>query len=561
MIQRILQNAILISSIVFLSFDLKAQKEEIDKRVQVVKAYKPQIGEAYKISELPEITDTTQTDVRFDYYLLPKRIDTDFDISPIPAATMVGEPLTELYGNYVKVGLGTKFSPEVELAFTNKRSKKHAFGAFFNHHSSAGKVSLPGADRTFAGYSDNHLKLFGKQFFEHSVLEADAGLKSNTRYFYGYNTTQDTTLDKSDIKQNFLRIDLSAGYKSTFVDSTHLNYDITFDYNYVEDNFKTGEHQVELYGKLNKFHENNIVGLNTGFTALNQNSRFDTVSNTLYKFNPWVGKFGKEWRVQGGVNFIAEVTDGNTKARFYPVARMEYDIIDHYIIPYAGIDGKVKLNSYNQITRENPFVVPGLHVDNTNHKMIFYAGMKGNLSTSTFYNVKVKYTFFDHMPFYTKAVSVTDSVDNQFNATYYDGEEMNLFGEISFDLSENISLRAEGNIYKYTFYDSEIDRGPIKPWHKPTYDLTLSGSYNLREKIILQTELYFSGKRWARNTATESPVELDGFVDANLGLEYRYSKVLSGYLRFQNIFANNYTRWSNYPVYGLQIFFGVTYAF
>ncbi len=564
MLKQIIQHTLLLLFLLTIALNMAAQEEKIDKQVQVVKAYQPKMGNAYKISELPEITDTTQTDVRFDYYLLPKRIDTDFEVNPIPAARMVGEPLTELYGNYIKLGLGSKISPEIELHLMNKRSKEHAYGAYFNHHSSGGKVTLDNGDRNYAGYSDNQLKLFGEKFFDNSVLSADAGLDRNTRYFYGYNTDIDTTFeksDKADIKQNFLRLNFSADYKTTYVDSAHLNYDIDFDYNYVEDHFNTTENRFQLYGEFDKYYENNIIGLNTGFTSVKQNSSLDTVSNTLYEFNPWIGKFGDEWRIQGGVNFIAEVADGNTKARFYPVARMEYNIVEHYVIPYAGVDGKIQLNSYQAVTKNNPFVLPGLNVANTNYKMIFFAGLKGNLSSSTFYNVKLNYSFFDNMHFFTRNIMATDSAANQFDVTYYEGEVMNLFGEISFDMSEKLTLRAEGNLYQYTFYSDEENGIAPKPWHKPSFDLTLTGKYNLRNKILLQTDIYFSGKRWVRSIETETAKELDGYVDVNFGLEYRYSKVLSGYLDFRNLLADNYNKWNNYPVYGLQAFLGITYAF
>jgi hypothetical protein len=193
--------------------------------------------------------------------------------------------------------------------------------------------------------------------------------------------------------------------------------------------------------------------------------------------------------------------------------------------------------------------------------MIFYVGMKGNLSSSTFYNMKLKYSFFDDMHFFTRNIFATDSAANQFTVRYYQGEVMNIFGEISFDISESMSLRAEGNLYQYTFYDNDSRDFQPKPWHKPSYDLTVTGEYNLQDKIILQTDIYLSGKRWVQNVETEDARQLDGYVDINLGLEYRYSKVLSGYLKFRNILANNYSIWNNYPVYGLQAFLGITYAF
>ena len=547
---------ILVLLICFIPLTQLFAQEEIDKRVQVVRAYRPEVKEAYKINELPEITDTTQTEAEFDYYLLPKRVETKFDVDPIPAATMVSEPITELYGSYVKLGLGSKMAPVAEFSITNKRSKKRSYGALLRHHSSPGKVSMPDEERVFAGYSVNKAELFGKQFFERSVLELDLGVNSNTRYFYGYNTQIDTTLLKDNIKQNFTNLGFSIGYNSTYTDSSHINYDLQVEGNHLNDNFNTTENRLHFTGDFDKFVGDFHVGLDAGYTHINHQSQQDTLDNNLIKFSPWIARYGNGWRIQGGINFFTDIVDGNGKPRLYPTARMEYDMVDQYFIPYGGVDGKLTLNSYKNVTRVNPFIVPGLHIENTNYNMIFYAGLKGHMGPSTYYNVKMEYTFFDDMYFFVNEIANTDGVGNQFNVVYGDGEMLNLFGELSVELSDELNIRLEANYYDYVMYDQ------AKPWHKPNYDLTFSARYDLRDKIILQGDLFMGGRRWIKPPMRyEDPVKLEGYADANLGLEYRYSKVLSGYLKFQNLLGNNYSIYNNYPVYGLHAYLGITYAF
>lgn len=541
----------------FLSF---AQEEEkIEKRVQVVKAYKPKVEKAYKITELPEITDTTTVETEINYYLLPKRVETDIDVKPIPAATMVGEPLTELYSRYLKMGMGSKLTPEVEFYIMTKRSEERSIGASVQHSSSGGKVPLRNNDRVFAGYSDSKLKFYGKQIFKNSALDIDLGLKNNTRYFYGYNARafgeEEIALDKENIKQNFLRFGADANYKTTYTDSLHFNYDIDVDFRHIQDNYNTAEDQITVDGKFNKFIENNNVSLNTGFTYLNHETPLDTGSNTLFHFNPLMSKFGEGWKIKGGVNFMVDAVNGNAKLRIFPLASMEYDIINSYIIPYAGIDGKIDLNSYNHITGKNPFVLPGLKVQNTNHNLIFYGGVKGNLSSSTYYNTRFKYSVFENMHFFVNHFTDADTLGNRFDVLYDNGEYLNLFGEISFEFPNDIVFRASGNLYRYTLNNLEY------AWHKPAYDLTLSVRYDLRDKIILESDVFISGKRWVQSGANDIPRELDGYVDLNMGLEYRYSKVLSAYLKLNNILSDNYNVYDQYPVYGLQAFLGVTYAF
>jgi hypothetical protein len=160
------------------------------------------------------------------------------------------------------------------------------------------------------------------------------------------------------------------------------------------------------------------------------------------------------------------------------------------------------------------------------------------------------------MHFFVNEISTTDSAANQFNVAYGDGELLKFFGELSIELSDDLNVRMEGNYYEYVLHNQ------LKPWHKPNFDLTFSARYDLRDKIVLQGDLFMNGRRWVKPPMqNQDPFKLEGYADINLGLEYRYSKVLSGYLKFRNLLGNNYSIYNNYPVYGLHAFLGITYAF
>jgi hypothetical protein len=60
---------------------------------------------------------------------------------------------------------------------------------------------------------------------------------------------------------------------------------------------------------------------------------------------------------------------------------------------------------------------------------------------------------------------------------------------------------------------------------------------------------------------TENIVSLKGYMDANLGIDYRYSKVLSAFVSLNNIGFARYFRWYEYPSYRLLGMAGITYAF
>ncbi|MFN6084250.1 MAG: hypothetical protein ACK476_04905 [Fluviicola sp.] len=50
-------------------------------------------------------------------------------------------------------------------------------------------------------------------------------------------------------------------------------------------------------------------------------------------------------------------------------------------------------------------------------------------------------------------------------------------------------------------------------------------------------------------------------VDMNLGVEYRYNKRISGFIKLNNIAAQRYQKWYNYPVQGFQGMVGATFRF
>jgi len=75
------------------------------------------------------------------------------------------------------------------------------------------------------------------------------------------------------------------------------------------------------------------------------------------------------------------------------------------------------------------------------------------------------------------------------------------------------------------------------------------------EEILVKSEGIIRG-----NT-NDSAEKLDAMIDLNLGLEYHYSNVLSGFLNLNNLLGQRYYHWYNYPAYRFNLMIGVTYSF
>jgi outer membrane receptor protein involved in Fe transport len=97
-------------------------------------------------------------------------------------------------------------------------------------------------------------------------------------------------------------------------------------------------------------------------------------------------------------------------------------------------------------------------------------------------------------------------------------------------------------------------------WGKPKFDMALNVKYDLQKKIVAHLDLFYVGQRYAHFEEYSSFV-LPAYFDANIGLEYRYTKRLSAFLNCNNIASKNYQVWAYYPVQRFNAMLGFSYAF
>lgn len=546
--------------------------EKLNQEVEVIREYTPTISDAFKLNELPVIKDSAKIESSFTYAIESKQIPTDFQTEPVKPAKMIDEPLSKLYNSYIRLGFGNYMSPLAELYISNLRSKKFTWSAMFRHRSSFGTIINENNKKVYAGYTDNNFNISGKKYISKKSLYGNIDYKDNAFYYYGYNTA-DTSLknifpsDKSEMKkqkyvQQFTKYSVNGGIKTFHTDKSHLNYDIFGSYYYLQDKFSKNENFGSISANLNKYYNKELIGADL---MLNMTQKsFNDTSDIIFKINPWVSRVTNIWEVRVGLSFFADVY-WVEEYHFYPDITMQYAVVEKYVIPYMGVTGYVEENTYSKLAKENPFIKPGLDIRNTNHKKVLYGGIKGSINSNTFYNVKATLSDLGNAYFFVNDTSKNDlgqRLENQFVLTVTDATMLNVYGEVSVKASEKLSFHLKGNYYYFDNMETEK-----KAWHIPEFDVTLTGTYNLQNKIILSADIFGIGDRFAKTyefTSTginEISKKLKPIFDGNLHIEYRYNKNLSGFLHVNNIANQKYYRWNNYRMQGLNFMLGLTYSF
>ncbi|MDR1172649.1 MAG: hypothetical protein LBL24_09370 [Bacteroidales bacterium] len=557
------------------------EKDNLNRELVLVRPYEPSVTDAQKISTLPSLKDSFSIKPAFEYSIRSRRIDTRFDVSPIAPAKLQPLPQPKLYHGYIKAGAGAGSIPNVlgEAAFNTLRSKDYAAGGFFKYNGATGKVKLDNGEKVFAGNTDAVGKVYGQKFLHSAILYGDAGASGTTAYNYGYNTRAvdaagipiDTSFAKGDIRKRYFFADANIGIRSSHFKTEQLNYDLQLGYkyahnklddmyvpNYVPDPDGSGyvkynENAVNFKAQL----DNNMFGGNVNFDLFNRSNAFDSLRhNFAVDINPWFTLDNDSIRLQVGMRLaMYKEGDGNMQYKIYPKMEFQFTLLKDIFIPFVGIDGYLRPNTWRSLVTENPFITPGLAVPLTKTKLQVYAGLKGTLTTKLSYYLRADFSTSEKECFFVNDTSYS-RVQNYFTVVTDDLNTFSLKGELYFNPVESLDLDIKAT---YFSYQPSTER---YAWHKPEYTIEFNAKYNLRNKIITNFGIMSIGKRYAKtfyDPENEYSI-LKGVIDFNLGVEYRYTKSLSFFLKLNNLSGTKYYRWNFYPSQRFNAMVGFTYS-
>ncbi|MBP7450942.1 MAG: hypothetical protein KA817_12975, partial [Flavobacteriales bacterium] len=535
--------------------------------------YSPTLMDAQKIDLRPEPIDTILPTLPVRYDLLPVKAEIPAKVDSIAAAKLsVLAPQPQLYKGFVKAGFGLYTTPLGELYFDQTRSRKNGYGIHAKHFSSNGGLDDVGP----SVYSFNSVDGYYKHFLPDH--EATGRLMYDRRRvsYYGFaaNDSINDALDALDApedarKQFYNDIGFAGRLRSLYTDSTKFTHDVGL--------------EVHSYSNLSESRETNMrvnatgqmtVGAETyGGSLLIDNNAYKGVvkdlaefrqNGTLVGLQPHVSTKGDAYLVRVGVGLFVDAL-GSTTFHFYPQAYAHYSLFNNILIPYAGLHGERRRNSFRSLTQANPWLIGAPALANTSLMYDLYGGLRGSFSSDLGFDVRVSKSRQDAMPLY---VNVSNApFGDRMDVVYDRVDVLDLSGEVNYRRKEAISFSARVDVFTYK------TKVQLEAWNLPPYQLTFGGRYDMRGKLIVKAEAQFLGKRPAfrlGDTITQggltvlvpsSSVDLDGYLDLYLGLEYRYTKRLSIFVDMSNLSASKYERWYRYPVQRGLLLGGVTYAF
>ena len=541
-----------------------SQAKTYNEEITVVAPYEPIIPDAFKINQSPKTGDSDFQIPKLNYSITPKPFDIKLNLDPISPAKMVSEPLTKLYRNYLRAGMGTYMSPYAEFFANTMRSKDHAFGVHIKHLSSSGTLK----DYATSGSSTNEAEFTGKKITELHTLSGNVFYQRYVVHHYGFKTDDfDTMPGKKDLRQRFAIAGAQIQYSSNYIKNDKLNHNLQLSYYHLSDLFDAKEDHVKLNVELDKEFElfdltdKQQAGLGTSISYYKQRDSLGRIGSAIIGLKPFLSTNFNEYSFYAGFN-IQVASDTMTKMHIYPLAEVKLRIIPNALEAYVGISGNMNRQNYRDLSAENPFIASNLKMDYSYEKFRFYGGIHSNIGSNLDFSAGVSTSDWENMPFFVN--DTTSLLANKFAVVYDDGTTLSLTADATYHATDKIKLTVHG-----AYQTFNLDR-ELKAWHKPALNVGFTGRYNIQEKIVVTGDVTWNGKSYARDLIPVAEriksqpfkaKELKGYADVSLGLEYRYTKLLSAFLNFNNIGNVRYFHWKNYPSQRFNFMGGITFAF
>ncbi len=535
------------------------------------------VENSQRVASTPKILDTVFPVPNANFPLLAIDYMPSFDLQRIaPATVSLQQKLNQLYPGYAKIGIGSVLMPMADVYYNNTRSRKYNYGGNVQHISSFGPmrdVAPANFDRTAVrGFVSVTEKKYG--------WDAEALYKNQGLHFYGF---PNENANADSIGQRFTTIGTSAQFHSHKKDSGAVNWHAGIAYRHFNDkkpmadslaDWRASENYFAITGSASKRIGNEIFEAAIGL----QNNRYNygvldsmigvadsgfVRNNSFFYLRPHVTTYSKNGRLKAQIGVDISISKWDkTKAFLYPDFSAKYSMFKDALIPYVSLKGGLTQQSFYALTGVNEFVLSHVELRNENKALEAVIGLKGTISKRIGFHVMASFANVKDRALFVK--DTLHSAGNRFNVIYDTINITTFEAALNYQLHEKIKLDLVGRYYSYNALNNTY------AWNLPQVQVVLRGSYNLYDKFIFSADVNLEGGRKALVYATESSATLEngqyavplGFIaDANLSVEYRYNKRISAFLNFNNIAAQRYKRWYNYPTQGLQAMAGVTFRF
>ena len=532
--------------------------------VIVVKTFNPTINDAFKIKSTPNF-DAKETTVKpnLDYQINSVPVASTFVPEKTKAVAVKKEKPVSQFSNYALLAVGNYINVNAEFFSSIKIDRDSQFSVLLEHLSSQGGIDDVELDNH---YYDTGLQLTYNKRSKKLDWAVDMELQHQLYNWYGISpdlALTEAQLVSIDPVHSF--IDANIGSQLYFKNDVFKSAKVRF--RHFRDDFDGSENNFVLQPEFNVELEEMDIKIPVTLDYLSGSFEETQSKYTILNagISPSVAIRLRGINLQLGVTGFLSNDAENDKLRLfaYPNVTANYEIPQYNLTVFGGVTGGLLQNTYHNAAAENVYTAPSLVLTPTSQMFNAYAGIKGSLEGNFGYEAKASFAHEKDKPLWiknTELISVSDSLipygqSNSFIYVYDDVTVGTLEAKLSYDVENSYGVSLSGVFTTYGIEDQD------EAWNLPTIQGNLQANYFFTPKIKASTGLYFMGTRKDINQFTGATVDVDGYFDANVRVDYKITDQWQAFIMGNNLLGQNYEHWQDYQVQSIQFMLGAKYQF
>ncbi len=549
--------------------------------VNVVKQYTPTISDATKVREIPVLEEEGNTKkevVKYSIFSFP--VVSTFTPYKGNASGVEKEIQVPNFKNYASFSGGNYGTLNGELFINHNFNTTDYVGAILRHFSTQGGIKDVELSDNF---NESAIDLTFGTSRKNLSWNLDLGYHNQIYNWYGLPKDFGslwTPLDRATLLEE---INEQQSYNNIYI-GTKIDFnkgvlkEANMRFNHFSDAFGSSENRFFVKPSF-VFETNNkqivtdimVDYLKGSFKKNYWNTNDIHYGYTNIGITPSYELNEKGWKINLGASLVYSIDAETSNNQFliYPKINASLNVVDDLMVFYAGAEGGLEQNSYSDFVNQNPFVSPTLEIAPTDRQYDIFAGLKGKLTNAISYNMRASYlnernkSLFKSNEYADTNTSEGYTLGNSFGVVYDDMKTLGFYGELKADISNKLTFGLSGTVNSY---NTSIEK---EAWNLPEMRFDSKINYTFNKKWYAGVTVFYVGQRndqqfYLTSLSLPDPNftnTLDSFLDVNAHVGFQYSNRLTAFFRANNITNNNYQKWLNYPVQGLQVVLGVNYKF
>ncbi|MCL1974267.1 MAG: hypothetical protein FWG54_05575 [Bacteroidetes bacterium] len=575
-----------------------AQNSTINPKVEVQRDYEGQIMEASKPKLPPVIPDSIgQFNLTMGYSIFEKPYRDLYAFTPLPFVRLRPAGVSKHPWVLMRIGATYPLSPEGALWIQAPLDRASSLQFTAEHQSFWDRLPLVYQERkAVADQSRSNMGLHYALNWDKGNFEIGGDFHRHRYTYFGVAPLLPSAFNPQKLNsRDFMRDSLSHLYnlyKVNMILSSPKTtkegaiWEILLGWNMIE-----GETHLWQLSKAPARRENLLTfQANAGVRFLEHHTAglrvMGDFSNDItgteldrgvISLNPYYQINAKRFGVNAGIvmtdilNYQEPNTSKRNKVFLYPKISASFQLIAQRLEVYADLRGEGRLNSYQSLMAENPWIAPNLDLRSSHIPWIFQAGFKGKAGERMGLHLYGRYTLTKNQYYFVNTSYkqfVTDNpeafiyLDNLFALTYDTEEQLTVGAALSWE-SRAVCLKLRGDYHHYSLSTD------TPAWHKPDVELSLTAHYQWRERILATVSAAYRGSvsaaalpaLSARGYLYDGYSQIDGFADLGIMLEYRFASWFGLYVEGKNLFNSDQQYYLLYREPGIRIGGGITIRF